>query len=73
MQELFDLNELKRVQDCFCLLGNFFACCVDGNGNRITSMSGDEEDVKRINEVFDDDASNASPLSKQSTVIEKCF
>ena len=56
MQELFDLNELKRVQDCFCLLGNFFVCCVDGNGNRITSMSGDEADVKKINEVFDDDA-----------------
>ena len=44
------------MQDCFCLLGNFFACCVDGNGNRITSMSGDEADVKKINEVFDDDA-----------------
>ena len=75
MQELFDLNELKRVQDCFCLLGNFFACCVDGNGNRITSMSGDEEDVKRINEVFDDDAfyrlfKQVSSSSLEDMIIE---
>lgn len=56
MQEQFDLNELKKMQDQFCSLGNFFACCVDETGKRITSVSGDEEDVKRIGEVLGEDA-----------------
>lgn len=55
MQELFDLNELKIVQDRFCALGNFFAYCVDETGKRITSVSGDAEDVERITQVLDDD------------------
>ena len=75
MQELFDLEELKKVQDCFCALGNFFACCVDENGKRITSISGNEVDVKRIKEILDEDAfyrlfEQVSSSSLEDTLIE---
>jgi len=55
MHDLFDLNELKVIQDKFCALGNFFACCVDEAGNRITEFSGNEADLPKVLDALDED------------------
>ncbi|MBO6016104.1 MAG: hypothetical protein J6P60_05930 [Lachnospiraceae bacterium] len=55
MQDLFEVSELKTVQDRWCALGNFFACCLDGTGKRITEMSGCEQDIPKIEAVLDED------------------
>ncbi|MCM1161182.1 MAG: GGDEF domain-containing protein [Roseburia sp.] len=39
---------LQKVQDKFCFLGDFYACCVDGSGNQLTEWSGKEEDLVQL-------------------------
>lgn len=53
--DLFDLIELKKIQDRFCEMGHFFACCLDETGKRITEFSGNKEDSSKILDVLDED------------------
>lgn len=41
----------QKLQDRFCYLGNFYACCVDGLGNQITEWSGDMEEIAPLKEA----------------------
>ena len=50
MQQLFDREELQKVQDHFCTLTHLFAYCVDQDGQKITEMSGDSEGIGVIRE-----------------------
>lgn len=50
MQQLFDKQEFQKVQDHFCTLTGLYAYCVDGQGRKITEMSGNKEGIKIIKE-----------------------
>ncbi len=55
MQQLFDREELQKVQDHFCTLTHLFAYCVDQDGQKITEMSGDSEGIEVIREHISDE------------------
>jgi len=55
MQQLFDKEELQRVQDHFCTLTRLFAYCVDKNGKRLTEMSGEKDKIKAIQEAVSEE------------------
>lgn len=55
MHDLFDLNELREIQDKFCALSDVFVCCFDENGKRISSLVGNPADVEILNRVLDED------------------
>ncbi len=43
-----DANTLQRAQDTYSLLTNLFIFCVNAQGERITDMSGNPNDITRI-------------------------
>ncbi len=47
---ILDSKELKKIQDEFCAVAGVYAFCVDGDGTKVTEMSGSREDRERLAE-----------------------
>ncbi len=49
-QRVIDYQKVKFFQDRFCAATGVYAYCVDSAGNNLTKMSGNENDIRKINE-----------------------
>lgn len=50
---LGEYRQIQKIQDCFCKLSGIFMYAVDKDGNKITEMSGKEEEVECILDAID--------------------
>jgi len=46
--EMVDFADIQKIQDCFCKVTNTFVYAVDQDGNKITEVSGKQEEADRI-------------------------
>ena len=53
LKGLLDIGELQKFQDGFCAIANVFMFCVDDDGEKMTHMSGDTEEISKILELVD--------------------
>lgn len=51
--ELIDRKEIQRLQNEFCLATGVGVCCLDGNGKKITEISGTPEQIERIEKYME--------------------
>lgn len=53
LRSLLEGKELEKWQRYFCSLANVFICCVDSQGNPLTGLEGEPEEIARIKKVID--------------------
>ena len=49
--KILDGKELKKLQDEFCAATGLYVYCVDSVGQKVTQMSGPEQDVKKLSGI----------------------
>lgn len=52
-ENFFEGKELERWQRYFCDMANIFVCCLDSQGNPLTSLEGNGEEALKINKIID--------------------
>lgn len=56
MQQLFENDELQKVQEHFCTLTRLFAYCVDEDGRKRTEMSGEKKSLEIIRKAIPEES-----------------
>ena len=50
---IIEIAELQKIQDYFSKMSRTFIFCVDDQGEKLTGVSGDSDDITRLMEVID--------------------
>ena len=53
LESLIEGKELEKWQRYFCDMANIFVCCMDSQGNPLTSLDGNGEETLKINKIID--------------------
>lgn len=51
-EDVFESIHLQKMQDRLCYIGNVCGCCFDNQGQRLTKLSGQEQDLALLNSYF---------------------
>jgi len=53
LKGIMDIGDLQKFQDSFCEITNIFMFCVDEDGEKLTHMSGDGDEINTLLKVLD--------------------